>query len=116
MNNSNNNQGNTGGPNNNGGGSNTHPPKDLKDQADDIENMLVKMTNSNASKVGSAAGADSSSMHSSMLGSRVAGQPGGQPPSVAVKSEGLPVGGHLSVKSADTSGPTGSVGAREKPS
>lgn len=70
------------------------------------------MTNSNASKGGSAAGADNSSMHSSMLGSRVAGQ--GQA-SVAVKSEGLPaVGGQLSVKSGDTAGPTGYTTGREK--
>jgi hypothetical protein len=73
MNNSNN-QANNVGSNNNGGG-NSHPPsKEIKEQADDIENMLVKMKNSNASKSGSAAGADNSSMHSSMLGSRVAGQ------------------------------------------
>jgi hypothetical protein len=91
MNNSNN-QANVGGTNNNSGGSTVNPSKDIKDQADDIENMLVKMTNSNASKGGSAAGADNSSMHSSMLGSRAGGNAGGQP-SIAVKSEGIPAGG-----------------------
>ncbi len=45
-----NNQANNGGTNSNTGGSTGNPPKDIKDQADDIENMLVKMTNSNASK------------------------------------------------------------------
>ena len=69
-----NNQTNGGDPNTTAGGHNPPPPKDIKDQADELENMLVKMTNSNASKGGSAAGADNSSMHSSILGSRVAGQ------------------------------------------
>ena len=50
-----------------------------------------------------------------MLGSRAAGPPrGGAQPSVAVKSVGLPAGGHLSVKSGDTTGPANSVSGRER--